>query len=55
MRRKAHRAVMYKEFKKLWHRVQDPDHGDLTMWPLEKFVANQMSLCKKPLPPAGDG
>ncbi|RSL66912.1 hypothetical protein CEP54_003453 [Fusarium duplospermum] len=39
----GHRAVMYKEFKRLRHRVQVPDHGDLTMWPLEKFVANQTS------------
>ncbi|RSL96807.1 hypothetical protein CDV31_013316 [Fusarium ambrosium] len=39
----GHRAVMYKEFQRLRHRVQVPDHGDLTMWPLEKFVANQTS------------
>lgn len=39
----GHRAVMYKEFKRLRHRVQVPDKEDLTMWPLEKFVANQTS------------
>lgn len=37
------RAIMYKEFRRLKHRVEVPDHGDLTQWPLEQFVANKTS------------
>jgi hypothetical protein len=37
------RAVMYHEFKRLRNRVEVPDNGDLTRWPLEQFVANKTS------------
>ncbi|KAM0415754.1 hypothetical protein ACHAPT_013302 [Fusarium lateritium] len=39
----GHRAMLYEEFKRLKHRIEVPDHGDLTMWPLEKFVGNGTS------------